>query len=84
MRPETPWEIAEGWYDEDQIFRAIERSGSDDVGSWEKIPTDVHSREFARWLTHQYRLAMAKGVQLGRGDSFVSLATNQTSPSASL
>jgi hypothetical protein len=30
------------------------------------IPRDVFSVEFAEWLCDQYRLAMAKGIQLGR------------------
>jgi hypothetical protein len=34
-----------------------------------RTPTDIYSDEFASWLTHQYRLAMAKGVQLGRRDT---------------
>lgn len=63
----SPWDIAEAWYQEDQIAKAIERSGRQEcLGAWERIPEDVHSPEFARWLTHQYRLAMAKGIQLGR------------------
>jgi len=28
------------------------------------IPTDVMSREFSEWLCNEYRLAMAKGIQL--------------------
>lgn len=61
----TPWEIAEKWYREEEIARAIQKSGDGDFGSWSAIPKDVHSPEFAKWLTHHYRLAMAKGVQLG-------------------
>lgn len=62
----STWEIAEAWYDEDGIARAIQQSGDGGFGSWAEIPEDVHSPEFAKWLTHQYRLAMSKGVQLGR------------------
>lgn len=58
MRIKTAWEIAEAWYTEEAIYNSINR-----------VPTDVTSREFARWLTHQYRLAMAKGIQLGRSGS---------------
>lgn len=60
----TPWEIAENWYNADQIHHCIlneQRLMS--------IPTDTKSREFAEWLTHECRLAMAKGVQLGRDKS---------------
>lgn len=62
----TPWEIAQLWYSVDDIERAIKDSGSGEFGAWREIPRNVTSREFAEWLTEQYRLAMAKGVQLGR------------------
>ncbi len=65
----TPFEIAESWYNEDQIHSSIIRCRDLKGPSSEKVPTDVHSKEFARWLTTQYRLAMAKGVQLGRDGS---------------
>lgn len=31
-----------------------------------QIPEDVHGDEFAEWLTKQYQLAMAKGIELAR------------------
>ncbi len=65
----TPWEIAVAWYDEAGIVRAIHESGTGEFGAWDKIPSDVTSAAFAKWLTHQYRLAMAKGIQLGRDGS---------------
>ena len=65
----SAWEIAEAWYDEVGIAKAISESGSGGFGSWDRVPEDVHSREFAKWLTHQYRLALSKGVQLGRSGS---------------
>lgn len=61
----TPWDIAEAWYGEEEIARAIKNSGKGFPHS-EPIPRDVDSPEFAKWITHQYRLAMAKGIQLGR------------------
>ena len=67
IHKKTPFEFAEQWYDEDSIARSIKDSRS--IVSFvegRKIPTDVYSPEFARWLTHQYRLAMAKGIQIGR------------------
>lgn len=64
---QTPYEIAEGWYRESEVASALERSGSGDFGAWNPVPEDVHSPEFAKWLTSQYRLAMAKGIQIGRG-----------------
>lgn len=66
MSGKTPWEIAVDWYDSDSIERAIRNSGTDAFGAWPAIPHDVYSRQFAEWLTQQYRLAMAKGIQLGR------------------
>ena len=56
------WDIAVGWYDESAIAWAIRNGG-------QKIPEDIYSPDFAIWLTDQYRLAMAKGVQLGRDGS---------------
>ncbi|EKK02693.1 hypothetical protein RBSH_01989 [Rhodopirellula baltica SH28] len=32
------------------------------------VPTDVTSREFAEWLTDQYRLAMRKGAELATSE----------------
>ena len=60
-------DVHEQWYDEDSIAHSIQESRS--IVSFvegRQIPTDVYSPEFARWLTHQYRLAMAKGIQIGR------------------
>lgn len=57
----SPWDIAERWYELTDVTNCVQRS--------KDIPDDVHSAEFARWLTHEYRLAMAKGVQLGRDGS---------------
>ena len=53
----TPWEIAVEWYSEPTV--RLELTDVD-------IPRDVSSPEFLSWLTHQYRLAMFKGIQLGR------------------
>ena len=60
----TPWEIAEAWYNAEQIHGCIVRHKCRPP-----IPADTQSREFAVWLTHEYRLAMSKGVQLGRDGS---------------
>lgn len=56
------WQVACDWYNEEQIYQAIQ----DDMHPFglHRIPTDIGSREFAAWLTEQYRLAMAKGFQL--------------------
>lgn len=59
--PPSAWEIAERWYGEHQIRDDIARNGG--------VPQDVSSAEFAAWLTEQYRLAMAKGIQFGRDEA---------------
>ena len=67
MALKTAFEIARDWYDADSIHRSINRTGLPGAfGAVEPIPRDVQSKEFAEWLTRQYRLAMVKGIQLGR------------------
>lgn len=63
------WRFACQWYTEDEIFRSIQNGLKVTSPVSEKIPTDVRSREFAKWLTDQYRLAMNKGIQIGSGGS---------------
>lgn len=58
------WKIAKEWYRESEVARSTQQSRSITAESHDKIPTDVYSIEFAIWLTDQYRLAMAKGIQL--------------------
>lgn len=65
-RLQTPKEIADDWYKVDEIHHALRHAGSGNFGAADQIPTDVKSREFAEWMTKQYRLAMAKGILLGR------------------
>lgn len=52
-----PWEFACQWYDVESIHHAISHDKS-------IVPADVYSREFAEFLTEQYRLAMRKGAEL--------------------
>ncbi|MDO8473562.1 MAG: hypothetical protein Q7T05_07075 [Dehalococcoidia bacterium] len=54
------WKTAEEWYKENLIAEQLKIAD---------VPTDVRSPEFAAWLTLQYRLAMAKGIQLGQGEN---------------
>lgn len=63
-KPINPTEFSEAWYSVDEIFNCINQSRSvfDLPGS--RCPEDVHSREYAEWMTKQYRLAMAKGIQV--------------------
>lgn len=55
---QEPLEIAEKWYTTDELHDSILKTGA--------VPKDTRSREFAEWLAHQYRLAMAKGIQIFR------------------
>lgn len=59
------WQFVCDWYNEEQIYQAIQ----DDMHPLgrNRIPRDVTSREFATWLTEQYRLAMAKGINIANG-----------------
>lgn len=56
--------IAEQWYNETQIAMSV--AGNFREEPHRRIPPDVGSQEFAKWLTHEYRLAMAKGIELER------------------
>lgn len=60
----TPWEFACGWYIVDEIHRSIQNRHLSGFVRTE-IPSDIESREFAEWLTDQYRLAMRKGIEIG-------------------
>ena len=62
---DRPWEFARKWYGVDEIHASIRRRTYLHFSSdSEAIPKDVHSRDFAKWLAHQYRLAMCKGAEL--------------------
>jgi hypothetical protein len=63
----TPFDIADSWYSEEEVFNYLQKNDIRD--SFSKVPTDIKSKEFARWLTLQYKLAMSKGIQLGRDGS---------------
>lgn len=63
----TPLEIAVRWYRPEEVHRCICQTGMPLANDrLRAIPRDVFSLEFAEWLCDQYRLAMAKGIQLGR------------------
>lgn len=57
----TAWEFACDWYTPDQVASSIRNNLRLIV-----MPCDVGSTDFAEWLTEQYRLAMAKGIELGQ------------------
>jgi hypothetical protein len=54
---QTAWEFACGWYTEQSVRIGLTHSP--------KPARDVDS-EFVKWLTEQMRLAMAKGIDIGR------------------
>lgn len=64
-----PWEFACKWYGVDEIYSAINRERRfRQASDLPPVPEDVHSREFAEWLTEQYRLAMRKGAELATAE----------------
>lgn len=64
------FQFASNWYHPDEIYRSIQRSvNTPRADRYQNIPHDVHSREFAEWLTNEYRLAMAKGIEIGQRDA---------------
>ena len=72
LNGKTAWEFACDWYTPDQIAMSIKnrfRTPSDIA-----IPDDIDSAGFAQWLTEQYRLAMAKGIQIAQSDCAERLA----------
>ena len=62
----SPWEFCCDWYSVAEIASGLARgtSASLMLEPHEKIPTNIRSAQFAEWLTHQYRLAMNKGMDL--------------------
>jgi hypothetical protein len=58
---QSPWEFACEWYTVEKTRACLEDRQPDG-----DLPTDVHSDEFAEWLTNQMRLSMARGVLHGR------------------
>ncbi len=62
-----PWDFCCEWYGVDEIYESLNRKNP--FPQPVLVPGDVHSREFASWLAHQYRLAMHKGMELARRNS---------------
>lgn len=62
----SPWDFVCEWYDVESVHSHLNATDPHRTTKYElEIPPDVRSREFAEWLTHQYRLAMNKGIQIG-------------------
>lgn len=62
----SSWRIAEDWYNEANVIAAVQRQDAGAFGERTKIPPDVTSEAFGKYLTHEYRLAMNKGIDLAR------------------
>jgi hypothetical protein len=60
----NPWLFACQWYKVDDVHSSITRAGLSTFGEPIPVQKDVSSREFAEFLTDQYRLAMRKGAEL--------------------
>jgi hypothetical protein len=71
----TPaWEFCCDWYRPDEIERSIAESFWRPSALGARPPENILSREFAEWLCDQYRLAMNKGIQVGKSQADSSLA----------
>ena len=57
---ETPWDFACNWYTVEQTREYLQQRQPDG-----DVPDDVHSDEFAEWLTNQMRLALSRGIVIG-------------------
>lgn len=66
LNGKTPWEFACEWYRLDDICNSVRRRKLLDDSDPSYIPSEIDSIEFAEWLTLQYRLAMAKGIEIGQ------------------
>ena len=59
-KTQSPWEIARDCYTVEKTRAYLQERQPDG-----DVPTDVHSDEFAEWLTGQMRLSMARGIVIG-------------------
>ena len=59
-----PWQFACDWYNAEQIHKSLQMQRIE--GHYNPVPNDVSGMRFAEWLTHQYRLAMHKGIEIGK------------------
>ena len=57
---QNPWEFACNWYTVERTREYLQQRQPDG-----DVPDDVHSDEFAEWLTKQLRLALSRGIVIG-------------------
>ena len=57
---QSPWDFARDWYTVEQTREYLKQRQPDG-----DVPIDVHSDEFAEWLTNQMRLALSRGIVIG-------------------
>lgn len=76
MSDKSPEQIAAEWYRAGEVEKAIriaeDRRGRGDQ-AW-RVPPNAFSAAFAVWITGHLRTAMAKGIQIGRGENQERLA----------
>lgn len=59
-KTQSPREVVCNWFTVEKTRAYLQERQPDG-----DVPEDVHSEEFAEWLTHQMRLAMARGIMIG-------------------
>lgn len=59
-KTQSPWEFACKAYTPPKTLQYLHEWQPDG-----NVPEDVHSEEFANWLTNQMRLAMSRGIMIG-------------------
>ena len=57
---QSPWELARDLYTVEKTREYLQQRQPDG-----DVPDDVHSNEFAEWLTNQMRLALSRGIMIG-------------------
>lgn len=64
MRGFDALKFASEWYRVPEIEHFQSRQKALRIDAQDRIPEDIYSKDFAVWLTEQYKLAMMKGVQV--------------------
>ena len=62
---DDPVQYTTRWFSPQVVHQAIlDPRHAIMIGDLTNVPEDTRSREFAEWLTLQYRMAMAAGAQM--------------------
>jgi hypothetical protein len=76
------WKAAEDWYNEQEIINHLKRR-KEKPSAFEphdRIPEDIYSEDFGKWLCNQYRLAMNKGIEMAQRQPMPSVCPCQILP----